>query len=210
MNTTPIDYTQLATSAQIQQTVAAVQARGVKVQLVDTAAQALEKVQQLLPDGATVMTAASETLKTIGLEAMLKAKAHAWVNLKDALLAESDPAKQGVLRVQSTIAEYYLGSVHAIATTGEIVVASNSGSQIPSYSFSSKNVIWIAGVQKIVPTLEDGIRRVREYSLPREDEKMKAMGYRGSRIGKILIFEMEPPHLQRNVNLILVNQLVGV
>lgn len=210
MNTTPIDYTQLATSDQIQQTIAAVQARGVKVQLVDTAAQALEKVQQLLPDGATVMTAASETLKTIGLEAMLKAKAHAWVNLKDALLAETDPAKQGVLRVQSTIAEYYLGSVHAIATTGEIVVASNSGSQIPSYSFSSKNVIWIAGVQKIVPTLEDGIRRVREYSLPREDEKMKAMGYRGSGIGKILIFEMEPPHLQRNVNLILVNQSVGV
>lgn len=210
MNTTPIDYTQLATSAQIQQTIAAVQARGVKVQLVDTAAQALEKVQQLLPDGATVMTAASETLKTIGLEAMLKAKAHSWVNLKDALLAETDPAKQGVLRVQSTIAEYYLGSVHAIATTGEIVVASNSGSQIPSYAFSSKNVIWIAGVQKIVPTLEDGIRRVREYSLPREDEKMKSMGYRGSRIGKILIFEMEPPHLQRNVNLILVNQLLGV
>ena len=208
MNTTT-DYTQLATPDQIQLTIAAVETRGVKVQLVNTAAEALAKVQQLIPTGANVMTADSQTLKEIGFEALLKSKSHLWVNLKDEMLAETDPQKQGALRIQSALAEYYIGSVHAITETGEIVTASNSGSQLASYAFTSKNVIWVAGTQKIVPTLDSAMRRIREYSLPLEDERMKAMGMRGSRIGKILIFEMEPPHLRRNVNLILVNEVLG-
>ncbi len=208
--TTTTDYTQLATSSQIQQTIAAVEARGIKVHPVDTAAEALDKLQQLIPTGAKVMTAASQTLKEIGFEDVLKSKSHLWVNLKDELLAETNPQQQAELRIQSSLADYYVGSVHAIAETGEIVTASNSGSQLASYAFTSRNVIWVAGTQKIVPTLEAGMRRIREYSLPHEDQKMKAMGYRGSRIGKILIFEMESLHLQRSVSLILVSQLLGV
>ncbi len=208
MNTTT-DYTQLATPDQIQQTIAAVETRGVKVQLVDTAAEALEKVQGLIPTGVHVMTAASQTLKEIGFEALLKSKSHLWVNLKDEMLAESDPEKRGALRIQSALADYYVGSVQAIVETGEIVTASHSGSQLASYAFSSRNVIWVVGAQKIVPTLDAAMRRIREYSLPLEDERAKAMGMRGSRIGKILIFEMEPPHLRRNINLILVNQVLG-
>ena len=204
-----LNYTQLPTSAQIQQTIAAVEARGVKVQLVDTPSQALDKVQELIPTGASVMTAASVSLNEIGFEELLKSKSHLWVNLKDEMLAEENPQKRGALRIQSALAEYYVGSVHAIAETGEIVTASHSGSQLASYAFSSRNVIWVVGAQKIVPTLDAAMRRIREYSLPLEDERAKEMGMRGSHIGKILIFEMEPPHLRRNMNLILVNQLVG-
>jgi hypothetical protein len=132
------------------------------------------------------------------------------VNLKDSILAESDPVKQGELRAQSVLSPYFLGSVHAISESGEIVVASGSGSQLLSYTFTSKNVIWVVGTQKIVPTLDAAIKRVREYSLAREDERMKSLGAPGSRITKLLIIESEPPFLQRNVNIILVNELVGV
>ncbi len=138
------------------------------------------------------------------------AKTHPWVNLKDAILAENNPVKQGQLRAQSTLAQYFLGSVHAIAETGEIVIASGSGSQIPSYAFSSRNVIWVAGTQKIVPNLDAALKRVREYALPQEHKRMKALGYPGGAITKLLIVEAEPAMLQRNVNLILVNHLVGV
>ncbi len=209
MNTTTPGYTDLASPAQIQQTIAAVEARGIKVQLVDTPAQALDIIQHLIPDGAQLMTAASISLKEIGFEDLVAAKTHGWVNLKDALIKEADHEKRAALRLQSASADYFLGSVQAIAETGEMVIASNSGSQIAPYAFTSRNVILIAGTQKIVPTLEDAFQRIRNYSLPREDEHAKAIGMRGSRIGKILIFEMEPPHLQRSLNLILVNQLLG-
>lgn len=208
--TTPTIYTELPSPEQIQQTTAAIETRGIKVQLVDNAAQALDKVQALIPNGANVMTAASQTLKEIGFEAQLKANAHSWVNVKAEMLAEADHQKQAALRLQSAMTEYYIGSVQAVTQAGELVVASHSGSQIPSYAFTSKNVIWVVGAQKIVPTLEDGLRRIRDYSLPLEDERAKAIGMRGSKIGKLFIFEWEAPHLGRNLNLILVNQLLGV
>ncbi len=208
--TTSIDYTQLPSPEQIQQTIAALEPSGINVQLVDDTTQALDKILALIPKGANVMTAASQSLKEIGFEDLLKSNMHGWVNLKGSMLAEKDPVRQAILRAESALAAYYVGSIQAITQTGELVIASHSGSQIPSYAFTSPNVIWVAGVQKIVPTLEDGLRRVREYSLPLEDERAKAMGMRGSKIGKMLIFEWEAPHLRRNLNLILVNQVVGV
>ncbi len=207
---TTLNYAELAPAEQVKQTVAAVEARGIKVHLVDTPAQALEKIHELIPAGSDIMTGGSQTLRHIGLEDLLMSKTHPWVNLKDAILAENNPEKQGKLRAQSTLAQYFLGSVHAIAETGEIVIASGSGSQIPSYAFTSRNVIWVAGTQKIVPTLDAALKRVREYALPQEDKRMKALGYPGSAITKLLIVEAEPAMLQRNVNLILVNHLVGV
>ncbi len=208
--TATIDYTELATAEQVQRTTQAVQARGIKVHVVDTPSQALAKVHDLLPVGAEIMTGGSQSLREIGFEDVLINKTHEWVNLKDGILAENNPEKQGKLRAQSTLAQYFLGSVHAIAETGEIIIASGSGSQIPSYAFSSRNVIWVAGTQKIAPSFDAAMKRVREYALPREDARMKSLGYPGSAITKLLIVEAEPPMLQRNVNLILVNHLVGV
>jgi hypothetical protein len=103
-----------------------------------------------------------------------------------------------------------LGSVNALAETGELVFASGSGSQLPAYAYTSRNVIWVVGAQKVTPTLDDDLRRVREYVLPLEDQRMKSMGNpAGSQINKILIIEREPAYLRHNLSLILVNQALG-
>jgi hypothetical protein len=178
--------------------------------LVDTKEEALFHVQDLIPAGAVVMTAASVTLQQIGFEALLINGNHSWRNFKADLLAEKDPVKQMAMRRQGTLAEYFLGSVNAIAETGELVFASGSGSQLPAYAYTSRNVIWVAGAQKITPTLEEAIHRIRKYVLPLEDQRMKSIGNpAGSRINRILILENEPAYLRRNLTLILVNQIVG-
>jgi hypothetical protein len=210
MSTRILDYSTLATEAQTERAAAAVRTRGVNVEVVDTGADALERIKQLIPAGATLTTGASITLEQIGLEALLIAKTHPWVNLKDAVLAETDRVKQAELRRKSSLAQYFLGSVHAIAETGEIVVASATGSQLSSYAYSSPNLIWVAGTQKITPTLDDALRRVRDYCLPREDKHAKALGMPGSMIGKLLIFEREAPYLNRHITLILVKEALGV
>jgi hypothetical protein len=205
-----MEYATLPPLEHIQATLRAVKERGIKAELVDTKADALARVQALIPPGAVVMTAASVTLQQIGFEALLISGNHPWRNFKADLLAEKDPAKQMTMRRQGTLAEYYLGSVNAIAETGELVFASGSGSQLPAYAYTSRNVIWVAGAQKITPTLEDAIRRVREYVLPLEDRRMKSIGNAaGSRINRILILENEPVYLRRNLTLILVNQVLG-
>lgn len=205
-----MNYTLLASHEQIERTAAAVRERGIKAEIAANGAEALARIKTLIPAGATLTTGASLTLQQIGFEDLLIAKQHPWANLKDEILAEKDPARQRELRTKSTLAEYFLGSVHAIAQTGEIVIASATGSQLSSYAYSSRNVIWVAGAQKITPTLDDALRRVREYSLPQEDQRQKKAGRPGSSIGKLLIFEREAAILGRNVTLILVNEVVGI
>jgi len=202
-------WTELADEETIEETSNALMTRGVHVEFYKTKDEALERLKVFIPAGATVMTGASETLKEIGFIGFLKSGNHGWNNLKDKIVSEKDPAKQFELRKQSTTADYFLGSVHAVARSGQVVVASNTGSQIPSYAYSSNNVVWVVGVQKIVNSLEEGLRRVREYCLPLEDKRMKAAGSDGSSIGKILIFERERLPT-RKVTLIFVNERVGV
>jgi L-lactate utilization protein LutC len=204
-------YNMIAASDRLQKTMEAVRTRGVTVTMVETKESALAQLQTLIPPGANVMTGNSITLQQIGFEALLIAKKHPWRNLKDEILAEKDPARQAVLRKQGTLADYFLGSVHAIAETGEILIASATGSQLPAYAFSSSHVIWVAGTQKITPTLEAAFQRVREYVLPLENQHMKQLygNEWGSFVGKLLVFEREAPYLHRVVNLILVNEVLG-
>ena len=206
-----MNYDTLATPDRLQKTIDAIRSRGITVTLVETKESALTQLQALIPAGVTVMTGASVTLQQIGFEALLISGKHPWRNLKDALLAEKDPAKQSALRKQGTLADYYLGSVNAIEETGEIIIASASGSQLPAYAFSGGNVIWVTGTQKITSTLETALQRVRDYVLPLEDQHMKELrgNEASSFIGKLLIFEREAPYLRRNVNLILVNEVLG-
>jgi len=205
-----MDYGTLPTSEQIQKTLESVNARGIHAELVQTKEAALERVKALIPPGCVVMTGASVTLQQIGLEEILISGDHPWRNFKADLLAEKDPVKQSAMRRQGTLAEFYLGSVNALAEAGELVFASGSGSQLPAYAYTSRNVIWVVGAQKITPTLEEALRRVREYVLPLEDQRQKSLGNQaGSRINRILIIEGEPAYLRRNLTLVLVNQVLG-
>jgi hypothetical protein len=205
-----MDYAALPTPEVIHRTLEAVNRRGIHAELVETKEEALARIQAIIPPESVVMTGGSVTLQQIGFEAVLISGQHPWRNFKADLLAEQDPVKQSAMRRQGALAEYYLGSVNALAETGELVFASGTGSQLPGYAYTSRNVIWVAGTQKITPTLEDALRRVREYVLPLEDERQKKFGNKtGSYIGRILIFEYEPAFLRRNLTLILVNQVLG-
>jgi len=206
-----MNYNSLPTPEHIQRTIEALRTRGVKGLLVETKEEALNQIQSMIPAGASVMTGASVTLQQIGFEALLIEGKHAWRNIKGEILAEKDPTKQTVLRKQGTLADYFLGSVHAITENGEILIASATGSQLSAYAYSSPNIIWVAGAQKITPTLESALQRVRNYVLPLEDQHMKQLHGKdaGSFIGKLMIFEREAPYLHRNVNLVLVNEALG-
>ena len=206
-----MNYSALPKPERIHKTIEAVQARGIRVTFVEAKDEALTAIHELIPTAASVMTGSSVTLQQIGLEAELKTSSHTWWNMRAEIVAEKDPIQQAQLRKQATLAEYYLGSVHAIAETGEIVIASATGSQLPAYAFSSNHVIWVSGTQKIVPTLEDAFRRLREYVQPLEDQRLKQLFGPEARgvIGKILVFERESPLLRRNIHLILVNEVLG-
>jgi hypothetical protein len=84
-----------------------------------------------------------------------------------------------------------LGSAHAVTEAGEIIVGSGSGSQLGAYAYAAGHVILVVGHQKIVRDVEEGLRRLREYSLPREYARMQGLGRPGSALGKTLILHQE-------------------
>lgn len=192
----------------IKKTMELLKDRGISPEYYDTRNQAMNRILELIPPKKKVMIGGSVTLKEIGFIDFLKNGKHQWKNIKDEMMSEKNPVKQLELRRASTISDYFLGSVHAVTESGEIIVASESGSQIPSYAYSSPNVIWVVGTQKLVSDLNEGLKRVREHCLPLLDNRMKSLGFGGSVIGKILIIEQETIR-KNNVTLIFVNEKLG-
>lgn len=198
-----------ATQEVMMKTIGALEQRGIDAAVVDMKSEALAKILALIPSGASVMNGSSRTLEEIGFVDYLKSGNHDWRNLHAEILSEKDPAKQAVLRQQAILSDYYLGSVHAVAETGELVIASNSGSQLPHIAFTSPNLILVVGSQKVTPNLAEAVTRVREYVLPLEAERMKKAGMGGSAISKLLIVEREPVFMGRQVRVILVREKLG-
>lgn len=203
-----MSYDQLASKEVIERTTKALESRGIKVELSQTKEAALGRLITLIPLHAEIMTGASETLREIGFIDYLKENTTDYKNFKEEILAEKDPLKQLELRKKSVTSEYFIGSVHAVCETGEIIDVSNTGSQLPAYAFTSANVIWVVGTQKIVPNLDDAFKRIKEYVFLLEDARMKKAGYVGTAIGKILIFERET-NPNRNIHLIFVEEKLG-
>ncbi|MBI1971345.1 MAG: lactate utilization protein [Candidatus Wildermuthbacteria bacterium] len=204
-----MDYDTLASNDAIDTAMKSLKERGFLPEVVSLAAEAFSRIKEIIPAGASVMNGSSRTLEQIGFVDYLKEGRHGWNNLHDAILQEKDQAKQATLRKQSVLSDFYLGSAHAIAQTGEIVIASNSGSQLPHVVYTSPNLILVVGTQKITPDLEGAIARVKEYSFPLEDARMKEAGMGGSFISKLVILNREPPFMKRKAHVIFVQEKLG-
>jgi hypothetical protein len=204
-----MNYNSLATKEAVAKTAEALKVNGIEPIVVKTGEDALAKIKELIPQGASVMNGASKTLEEIGFVDYLKSDTHGWNNLHKAIVSEKDKAKQGELRRQSELSDYYLGSVHAVTQSGEFIVASNTGSQLPHVVFTSPNLIFVVSTQKIVAGMADAMKRLEEYVVPLEDQHMRDLYGMGTQISKIVVFKKENPMMGRKVRMILVEEKLG-
>ncbi|WP_049928881.1 lactate utilization protein [Halopiger goleimassiliensis] len=182
---------ELPAEADVEETVANLEANGFDVVVVDTAEDALAELQSLIPAGASVMNGHSTTLEEIGFVEYLSEGDHEWESLPDEIWSIDDDAERLAARRESQTADYFLGGVNAIAKTGELVAADRSGSRIGAYPFAAGNVVIVSGVNKIVPTLSDALDRLETVAYPLENERAKEAYGVESAIAKQLIFRQE-------------------
>jgi L-lactate utilization protein LutC len=201
-------YTTLATSFVIDTTIAALKKNNISAMVVDTEEEAITQATSLIPEGSEVMTATSKTLEKLGLDTFFNdsGKYNSIKSQLKKLNREHDGLKMQKL---GAAPEYVIGSVHAVTKDGKIVIASGSGSQLPSYSYSAPNVIWIVSTKKIVSDVEEGLDRIYQHILPLEDERMKEVygPESGSTPRKILIInsELNP----KRINIVFVKKNLG-
>ncbi len=195
-----------ASSVAIQRTIEGLASRNVEAFLVESREAALAKLLELVPEGSEVFVNTSETLATIGYTEYMHGNDR-YVNLHDQMMAQPDPAAQREFRRKTTTADYFVGSVQAIAETGEIVVASSSGSQIGAYSYGARRLVLVAGAQKICPTLAEAEARTRGWTLERHDRWLEDRGVAPTPIGKYMVMEHEP--VVGRISMLLVPESLG-
>jgi len=202
-------FNTLAEAEAIARTQKALEENGFYTEVAETGVNALERIKALIPKGVSIHTGSSQTLEQIGFTDYFKTGAHGWKNLNANILAETDPAKQLQLRREAILSDYYIGSVHAVSETGELVIGSNTGSQLPHIVFTSPNIIFVVGTQKITPTLSDTIKRLEKYVVPLEDERIMGLRKIHTMLAKTVILHKENQQMGRTITIIFVKEKVG-
>lgn len=199
------EFAELANEEQIKQVVSALGANGMKTLVARTGEEAKKIVLDLVPQGVEIYSNLSKTLDTIGLSAEFD-KSGRYNAIRPKVLSLDRKTKADEIRKLRAIPEYIVGSVHAITEAGEVLTASGTGSQVSAYAYGAAKVIWVVGAQKIVRDLNEGFRRIKEYSHPLEDARMQEAFGVNSSLNKILVINRDVPD---RITIVLVREELG-
>lgn len=194
-----------ATDDQLRRTAAALGERNLAAHVVDTVGDARRLVRELLPRDKEIFTANSRTLQESGIAEDVNSSGE-FRSIRRRL-----PELDGDVRAQIRLGaspDVVVGSVHAVTEDGLLLAASASGSQLGPYAAGAQQVLFVVGAQKVAPDLDTALRRIRTYSLPLEDQRIRAAmpGY-SSFIGKILLIEREA--FPNRGTVILIREAIG-
>jgi hypothetical protein len=199
------EFNHLPPDEQVMRTAQNLEAHGLHTIVLETGDEARACVLEMIPSGAEVYNPPSRTLEQIGLAAAIEGSGRFQL-LRSRVFAMDRKTQQREIRRLIGSPDVVLGSVHAITEQGQVLIASASGSQLGPAVFGAGSVIWVAGTQKLVPTLEDGFRRIHEYSYPLEDQRTHQVYGQPSAINKLLLVNGEQPG---RITMVLVKQNLG-
>lgn len=126
----------------------------------ESADEAKQLVLDMIEEGASIAVGGSVTINEMGLiEEFRKPK----YNFFDRFKQPSFEAEVQLFR-QSFLADYLVSSTNAITKTGELVNMDCSGNRVASMILGPNKVIIIAGANKIVGTVDDAMKRIKEIA----------------------------------------------
>ena len=192
--TTPIPAALFADPApvhRLERAATALTEHGFTVEILDDAAAARTRVKDLIPEGASVFTSSSETLRRSGIDADINTSGR-YHAVKPRVLAMDRVTGADQIRRLLASPDVVVGSIAALTETGSLVVASGSGSQLPAYAGGAAHAIWIVGAQKVVPDLSTALRRVEDHCLPLESARTQMVYGWPSAINRLLVLNAEP------------------
>ncbi len=197
-------------AATIERVRKALTGNGLEVYVVENGAEAVATVRTLIAAGSEVFTAASATVDSIGLGAILN-ESGTYDSVKKKLVS-MDPGTQGsAMRKLGAGPDFSVGSVHAVTEEGSLVVASLTGSQLPAYAYGAGTAIFVVGVNKVVKDLSEAFKRLEERVVPLESARARA-AYGlpetfNSRANKLLVINGE--NQAGRIKVVLVKEALG-
>ena len=121
------------------------------------------KVLELIgPNKKVVTYGGSMSLDEVGLKEAVEEAGH------DLLRREKyvTPEEKRECFAKQTLADVFMMSTNAITLDGELVNIDGSGNRVACLAFGPKEVIVVAGMNKVVSNVEEGIARSRNFAAP--------------------------------------------
>jgi len=136
--------------------------RGIEGYYCETKEEALLTAKRFLTPGCSVSWGGSMTLEEIGLISDLKNSDYTVFDRATATTQEEKDA----LYAEVSHCDYYFMSSNAITLDGQLVNVDGLGNRVASLIHGPKNVVIVAGMNKVAPTLDAAMDRVRNQAAP--------------------------------------------
>ena len=128
----------------------------------ETAAEALEKALELIPEGSTVGWGGAMSAEQIGLIDALRAGRYTAIDRDKA----TDMAEREKLMKQCLMADVFVAGANALSIDGQMVSIDGNGNRVAALVYGPDSVVIVAGMNKVTDSLEDAVRRARTVAAP--------------------------------------------
>ena len=148
----------------IEKTIEALKSNRMDVHYVRTAEEAKALALSMIPEGSTCVNGGSVTLAETGIIDALKNGNYHYVDrmIPDLTQEQKDEAMRAAFG-----ADFYLSSANAITEDGELYNVDGNSNRVAALLWGAKNVIVVAGVNKLVKNLDEAVLRVKTVAAPK-------------------------------------------
>jgi L-lactate utilization protein LutB len=129
--------------------------------------EALKKALELIPEGASVGWGGAMSAQQIGLMDALNAGNY---NAIDRDQCKTPEEKEQAAK-DSLFADFFLTGANGLSLDGEMVNIDGTGNRVAAIIYGPKAVLVIAGMNKVMDTLDDAITRARTVAAPMNQQR---------------------------------------
>lgn len=128
---------------------------------------ALAKALELIPEGSSVGWGGALSAQQIGLMDAVKAGNYQAIDRDSA----RTPEEREDLIKQAQFADVYLTGANGLSIDGQMVNIDGTGNRLAAINFGPKTILVVAGMNKVVDSLEDAVRRARTVAAPMNKQR---------------------------------------
>lgn len=154
---------------QIEKVITSLESHNMKGIYVADEKELLSVLETLIPENSVVGVGDSMTLLETGVLDFLRQGNYVFLDKYKKDITSSQ--KKEFYR-QNFSADTFLCSTNALSLDGELYNIDGNGSRVAPMIYGPKQVIIVAGINKLVRTLEEGIQRTRNYAAPLDAKRL--------------------------------------
>ena len=147
----------------IKRTMENLEKNGMKALYAPDKESALALLKTMLVPGQTIGVGGSVTLSQIGALELIRDPKYHFFDSYDQSLSEQELDE---VKKKAITADVFLASTNALTETGMLYNIDGTGNRLCAFVYGPGKLIIVAGYNKIVPTIEDAIVRVKTICAP--------------------------------------------